>query len=164
MRDSSPRSHDGRNVNDNAWVDAMRSVADVASAIARAWSGNCATRESVSWATERNHSPASVSTAGWAVRSTSTTPSHSSSARMRRLNAGCVMWRSSAAREKLPVAARARKSSSQRKFIADALGAWDQAEPALDHGIAVRASWNLPTAIANPERRTDSPGGISCRR
>jgi hypothetical protein len=42
---------------------------------------------------------------------------------MRRLNAGCVMWRSSAAREKLPIAASVRKSSSQERFMNDALQA-----------------------------------------
>ena len=36
---------------------------------------------------------------------------------MRRLKAGWVMCRSSAAREKLPLAARARKSSSHDRFI-----------------------------------------------
>jgi hypothetical protein len=36
---------------------------------------------------------------------------------MRRLKAGWVMCRSSAAREKFPLAARARKSSSQDRFI-----------------------------------------------
>ncbi len=40
---------------------------------------------------------------------------------MRRLNAGCVMWRSAAAQEKLPTAASVRKSSSQERFMNDAL-------------------------------------------
>ncbi len=35
---------------------------------------------------------------------------------MRRLKAGWVMWRSSAAREKLPLSTRARESSSQERF------------------------------------------------
>jgi hypothetical protein len=34
------------------------------------------------------------------------------------------MWRSSAAREKLPLAASARKSSSQDRFMGGALQAW----------------------------------------
>lgn len=40
-------------------------------------------------------------------------PTHSSKIRMRRLKAGCVEWRASAAREKLPVSTKLRKSSSQ---------------------------------------------------
>jgi hypothetical protein len=47
------------------------------------------------------------------------------------------MWRSSAAREKFPVEASAKKSSSQIKFIADAFAAWDKAESAL----ASRVRW-----------------------
>ncbi len=58
-------------------------------------------------------------------------PSHSSSARTRRPNAGCVMWRSSAAREKLPTAANTRKSSSQEMCIAGALKALKRRKTAL---------------------------------
>jgi hypothetical protein len=54
---------------------------------------------------------------GRLLRSNNSAPSHSSSARMRRLKAGWVMCRSSAAREKLPLAASARKSSSHVRFI-----------------------------------------------
>ena len=57
------------------------------------------------------------SLAGWELRSNSSAPSHSSSPRIRRLKAGWELCRSSAAREKLPVAARARKSSSQIRFM-----------------------------------------------
>jgi hypothetical protein len=44
----------------------------------------------------------------------SSTPSHDSSDWIRRLNAGCDVFRFSAARVKLPVSATVRKSCSQR--------------------------------------------------
>ena len=116
-------------------------------------------RVSSSCATARNHSPVSVSVAGCEVRSNSTTPSHSSSARMRRLKAGCVMWRSSAAREKLPLAARARKSSSQDRFIVGALRAWKQtkaalviASPGADHSDTQRRPKTLRQRHCSPRR------------
>ena len=53
----------------------------------------------------------------WLPRSNSGTPTQVSSARTRRLNAGCVMFRRSAAREKFRQSASARKSSSQASSI-----------------------------------------------
>jgi hypothetical protein len=44
------------------------------------------------------------------------------------------MWRSLAAREKLPVLASARKSSNQVRFMGGALRAWNKKKPALDAG------------------------------
>ena len=64
-----------------------------------------------------NCMPAGVSRVPCAVRSNSGVPTQSSSARMRRLNAGCVTWRNSAAREKLPVSLSATKSISQASSI-----------------------------------------------
>src|SRR5580765_4612430 len=142
VRDSKPRNQSGMNVNDRACVAAKRSVVECASITALAgrrphqalaalhtalmsqrvsWAlaspGTRATRASRSCAAVRNHSPAGVSLSGWLRRSNNSAPSHSSSARMRRLKAGCVMCRSSAAREKLPLAASAKKSSSHDRVI-----------------------------------------------
>ncbi len=63
-------------------------------------------------ATGKNFAPAGVSAIGWLPRSSSDAPSQVSRAFSRRLKAGCVTLRVSAAREKLPLPATARKSSS----------------------------------------------------
>jgi hypothetical protein len=64
--------------------------------------------------------PAAVRVTPGVARSNNGVPTQSSSARTRRLNAGWVTCRFSAAREKLPVSARATKSSSQINSIDDA--------------------------------------------
>src|SRR5690606_10210367 len=58
-------------------------------------------------------SPSAVNVAGYVLRSTRLTPSHCSNFCIRRLKAGCVTQRISAAREKFRVLVKTRKSSSQ---------------------------------------------------
>jgi len=66
--------------------------------------------------------PGSVSVTSRPPRSNREAPAHCSRAWMRRLNAGCVKWRRSAAREKLRLSFRARKSASQVRSILFMIG------------------------------------------
>ena len=107
--------HSEKKVSDSECVAAMRSGSTGAGNAARASVRASSTwRRSVS-AQGNNRRPASVSVTARGPRSNSGPPVHCSSARIRRLKAGCVMWRRAAAREKLPLSVRATKSASQFK-------------------------------------------------
>jgi hypothetical protein len=82
---------------------------------------------------------------------------------MRRLNAGCVMWRASAAREKLPVSARARKSWSQDRFMVGVLRGYSRASKQRKRALAPMAQprhhrtltlWSPPMKIVEIREKT----------
>ena len=119
-RDSSSRIHCGKKVKDSAWVAAKRRVAASLPPASRASRRSWMIRRINSSAPVRNCWPAAVRATPLAVRSNKGAPIQSSSARIRRLKAGWVTLRFSAAREKFPVSASATKSSSQISSIDDA--------------------------------------------
>ncbi|CFP69446.1 Uncharacterised protein [Bordetella pertussis] len=84
----------------SSWRPALRSCSRTRSTCSTTWPAACS-----------KASPCAVSTTGVRPRSTSGAPAQVSSARMRRPKAGCVTWRNSAARTKLPVCANAIRSS-----------------------------------------------------
>ena len=114
------RIQPGKKVKDSAWVAAIDSVAPsrpaARNAPRRIW---CRSRVRAA-ACSRRYSPAAFSTTPCGERTTSGVPTQASSARMRRLKAGWVTCRASAAREKFRRSASARKSSSQFSSMADA--------------------------------------------
>ncbi len=80
--------------------------------------------------------PAGVRSMGKVLRSTSTAPAQSSSERMRRDSADCVMWRSSAAREKLRVFSRTSRSSIHFSCMGCAFGSVKNGEGKPAAGVA----------------------------
>ena len=112
---STPDNQRGKNVSESTWVAAKRKLA-----CAMWWAARALVRAASNWASTASISgskrcPAAVSTAGCALRSNKSTPTHSSSARIWRLKAGWAMARASAAREKLPLSHKAKKSSNHSR-------------------------------------------------
>jgi hypothetical protein len=114
------RIQPGKKVKDSAWVAAIVSAAPARPAAFSAARRICCRSLTRPAARSRKTSPAAFSTTPCDARTTSGVPTQSSSARMRRLKAGWVTCRASAAREKFRCSASARKSSSQFNSMADA--------------------------------------------
>ena len=97
--------------------------------------------------------PAGVRRVGYDERSISATPTHCSSDLMRRLKADCVMWRSAADSEKLPV--RATLENLRATWLPCTVlirGVWVRRSLAV---LCCPAAWVIARlcAFANPFRR-----------
>ncbi|MCY1297117.1 hypothetical protein D9M70_465440 [compost metagenome] len=109
-----PDSHAGTIERARVLPVAMVTVLASARCAARRASRVSSSVRSAPCAASRNWRPSAVRRTGNTLRSISGAPAHTSTACMRRPNAGGVTLRSSAARARLPACARQMKSSSQR--------------------------------------------------